>query len=168
MEWAVWPIFFAGMYWPMGTVSNNLDHLLRPVIEGMGYECVGIEYLGGGHGRSTLRIYIDTPEGVTVDDCSDVSHQVSGVLDVEDPIQENYTLEVSSPGLDRPLFTPEHYESFAGREVILRFHGKWEGHRKLTGVLKKYAEGVVVLESEGEVVQVPFDAINSARLVPVF
>lgn len=152
----------------MGTVSNNLDRLLRPVIEGMGYECVGIEYLGGGHGRPTLRIYIDTEDGVTVDDCGAVSHQVSGVLDVEDPIPENYTLEVSSPGLDRPLFTPEHYQRFLGREVTLRFHGKWEGHRKLIGVLKESADGVVVLECEGEAVRVPFDVINSARLVPVF
>lgn len=152
----------------MGTISNNLDSMLRPVVEGMGYECVGIEYLGGGHGRGILRIYIDSPDGVTVDDCGAVSHQVSGVLDVEDPIQEHYSLEVSSPGLDRPLFTPEHYARYAGREVTLRFHGKWEGHRKLTGILKQYAEGVVLLECEGEAISVPFDVINSARLVPVF
>ena len=147
----------------MGMQADKLSQMLMPVVEGMGYECVGIEYLTG---PGILRIYIDTPEGVTVKDCSAVSHQVSGVLEVEDPIHENFHLEVSSPGLDRPLFTPEHYLRFLGREVTLKFHGKWEGRRKLVGSLVNYIDGNVMLESEGEEFVVPFDAINSARLAP--
>lgn len=152
----------------MGVIADSLTRMLKPVIEGMGYECVGIEYISGARGSGVLRIYIDTPGGVTVDDCGVVSHQVSGVLDVEDPIRENFNLEVSSPGLDRPLFTPEHYERFCGNKVTLKFHGKWEGRRKLTGILRQYADGNVLLECDGEEIVVPYDAINSARLVPVF
>ena len=88
----------------MTDVSEYLTDLFVTAVEAMGYELVGVEYLS--HGRSgggVLRIYIDSPDGITLDDCSRVSHQVSGILDVEDPIKENYSLEVSSPGLDRPL-----------------------------------------------------------------
>ena len=152
----------------MGVIADRLTQMLQPVVEAMGYECVGIEYLSGAKGPGTLRIYIDKPDGINVDDCSSVSHQVSGVLDVEDPIRENFNLEVSSPGLDRPLFTPEHYERFRGNEVKLKFHGKWEGRRKLVGTLMGYDDGNVTLSCEGEELVIPFDAINSARLVPEF
>ena len=92
----------------------HLRQLFEPVISLLGYELVGIEYHGQG-GNTTLRVYIDAVEGVTLDDCAKVSRQLSGLLDVEDPIRERYTLEVSSPGLDRPLFTKDHFDSNKGR-----------------------------------------------------
>jgi ribosome maturation factor RimP len=150
----------------MGTVADRLTGLLAPVVEGLGYECVGVDYISGSRGSSTLRVYIDSDNGITLDDCSAVSHQLSGVLEVEDPIRENFVLEVSSPGLDRPLFTPEHYIKYQGRQVTLRFHGKWNGRRKLTGTLLAYADGEVSLDCEGEQIQVPYADISRGRLVP--
>ena len=83
--------------------EERLRRLLEPAVEGFGYELLGVQLLAQGH-HSKLRVYIDSEEGITVDDCARVSHQVSGVLEVEDPIPGQYTLEVSSPGMDRPLF----------------------------------------------------------------
>ncbi|MFO1435988.1 MAG: ribosome maturation factor RimP [Gammaproteobacteria bacterium] len=112
----------------------RLQTLLEPVVEGLGYECVGVEFQPV-NGRSTLCIYIDSEEGVTVDDCERVSRQASAVLDVEDVIRGHYTLEVSSPGLDRPLFTPAHYRRFIGSTVHLRLHSLQEGRRNIEGRL---------------------------------
>jgi ribosome maturation factor RimP len=152
----------------MTTATDNLTRILKPVVLGMGYEWVGLEYLSGGHGASLLRIYIDLPEGITLDDCSAVSHQLSGVLDVEDPIRENYHLEISSPGLDRPLFTREQYLRFVGHQVVLKFHGKWMERRKLSGELVDCGEAQVSLNSEGQLFEVPLEVVRSARLVPEF
>ncbi|MEO5342777.1 MAG: ribosome maturation factor RimP [Gammaproteobacteria bacterium SHHR-1] len=152
----------------MPRANDHLTNLLQPVVEAMGYEWVGLEYLSGLKGSGLLRIYIDTEGGITLDDCSAVSHQVSGVLDVEDPIRENYRLEVSSPGLDRPLFTQEHYQRFAGHPVSLKLHGKWNNRRKLVGQLRGCDGEQVAMTLEGEEIQVPLDMINSARLVPDF
>lgn len=147
----------------MSQANEQLRSMLKPLVEVMGYEWVGFEYQA-----SVLRIYIDSPEGITLDDCTRVSHQVSGVLDVEDPIAENYRLEISSPGLDRPLFSPEHFERFMGRQITLRFHTKWKERRKLEGVLKGYETAGVSLEIDGEALLVPHELIKSARLVPEF
>jgi len=140
----------------------------RPIesaVRGLGYELVGVEYLPQGR-RSLLRIYIDTPDGVTVDDCERVSHQVSGVLDVEDPIHGQYVLEVSSPGLDRPLFTEEHYRRFAGSRVKLRVSPPLDGRRNFTGVLKGiHDDKVVLVHEDGEWV-IPLDHVEQARLIP--
>lgn len=84
--------------------------MIKAPVEALGYELVGIEFIRGR--TSTLRIYIDSEDGINVDDCADVSHQVSAVMDVEDPITVAYNTEVSSPGLDRPMFTAEHYVRF--------------------------------------------------------
>lgn len=152
----------------MPKANDNLTKLLQPVVEAMGYEWVGLEYLSGTKGSGLLRIYIDSQTGITLDDCTTVSHQVSGVLDVEDPIRENYRLEISSPGLDRPLFTPEHFQRFLGTQAVIKFHGKWNGRRKLVGVLRGCDGVVVSLTAEGEEFEVPLDMVNSARLVPDF
>jgi ribosome maturation factor RimP len=150
----------------MPRANDHLTNLLQPVVEAMGYEWVGLEYLSGLKGSGLLRVYIDTEHGITLDDCSAVSHQISGVLDVEDPIRENYRLEISSPGLDRPLFTEAHYQRFAGRPVTLKLHGKWNGRRKLVGTLHGCDGENVSLNVDGEDFEVPLDMINSARLVP--
>jgi ribosome maturation factor RimP len=168
LGWAFGP-FFVFQRWNMiRQAPAKVIALLQPVIEGLGYEFVGSEYLAQGK-HSVLRVYIDKPEvGVNVDDCATVSRQVSGVLDVEDPISGKYVLEVSSPGMDRPLFTLEHFERFSGQEVNLLLSAPVNGRRKLKGVLSGCEEGVIKIEFEGEVLDVAFENIEKARLVPVF
>jgi ribosome maturation factor RimP len=134
----------------------------------MGYEVVGVELAGSGERGRVLRVYIDQEEGITLDDCAAVSHQLSGVLDVEDPIREHYRLEVSSPGLDRPLFTPAQFERFAGHEVRIRLARLIDRRRKLSGVLRGLRGDAVLVEVEGTELAIPLVDIESARLVPEF
>ena len=157
----------------MQPIDSNLTQLARRVVEPMGYELVGVEHFRRGGGASTLRIYIDHPRGITLDDCSAVSHQLSGVLDVEDPLPGRYDLEVSSPGLDRPLVFPEHFTRFAGQRVKVRLAEKVEGRRNLEGVLLGLGDAnggaeTVRLEVEGRAWEIPLAALESARLIPDF
>jgi ribosome maturation factor RimP len=152
----------------MRSAPEKLTELLRPVVESLGYELVGIELLEHGpHGR-LLRVYIDHEQGITVDDCGAVSHRVSGVLDVEDPIPGHYDLEVSSPGLDRPLFEAAHFERFKGSRARLKLRAKLDGRRKLVGVLGGLEERQVLILEQGECYRIPLELIESARLVPEF
>jgi len=145
--------------------GERLNTLIRPSVVALGYELVGIDYLPAC-GGATLRLYIDKDDGVTVDDCERVSHQVSGILDVQDPIPGHYTLEVSSPGLDRPLFTPAHYDRFAGREVCLRLRSPIDGRHTFTGTLIGVRKEAVVIEAEGAEASFPIEGIAKANLVP--
>ncbi|MDX1811363.1 MAG: ribosome maturation factor RimP [Gammaproteobacteria bacterium] len=144
-----------------------LEGIIEPVVTGMSYEYVGLEYLAQGK-HSILRIYIDKPEGVTLDDCSAVSHQVSAVLDVEDPIHGEYNLEISSPGLDRPLFTLAHFERFIGQKCAVRMRAPIEGQRKFTGLIKGIENDAVVLDLSDKLVTLPIDGMDKANLVPEF
>ena len=147
---------------------ERLQGLLEPVVTGLGYEWVGLEFLSAG-ARSTLRVYIDLDGGISVEDCERVSRQVSAVLDVEDVIRGQYTLEVSSPGLDRPLFTPEHYRRFAGSEVRLQLRDLVQGRRKLDGRLVGIdAGGEVTVLADGVEYRIPLANIAKARLKPEF
>lgn len=142
---------------------DRLTEMLAPVVEGLGFELVGVEY-HPGRGRGLLRIYIDRPEGIDVDDCARVSHQVSGVLDVEDPLPGEYLLEVSSPGLDRPLFKAADYERFAGETIRMRLRGTLEGRRKFHGRLVGVRDSdVIVAEGDAEYA-VPLDRIDRAHV----
>lgn len=152
----------------MQKAPGGLVELVERTLTPMGYEVVGVELAGSGTRGRLLRVYIDQEEGITLDDCTAVSHQLSGVLDVEDPIREHYTLEVSSPGLDRPLFTPAHFERFAGHEVRIRLARLIDKRRKVTGLLKGLRGDAVLVEVEGEELAVPLADIESARLVPKF
>ncbi len=152
----------------MLSAPESLVELTRKIVEPMGYELVGVEYLGQGGSGSLVRVYIDQADGITVDDCAAVSRQISGVLDVEDPIRENYQLEVSSPGLDRPLFYKEHFEVFAGSQVCLKMHVKVRGRWRFEGLLIGMQDNEVVLEVEGERFRLPLDQMDRARLVPEF
>jgi ribosome maturation factor RimP len=144
----------------------NLRDLLEPAVTALGCELVGVEYHPSGK-HSLLRVYIDRPEGVTVDDCSAVSYQVSGLLDVEDPIPGHYTLEVSSPGLDRPLFQARDFERFAGQQVKIRTRFPVAGQRNFRGLLQgMQGQQVVIDEQDGRRVELPLDQIEQARLVP--
>ena len=152
----------------MRHAENELTRLVRSAAEPMGYEVVGVEFFQRGTGGSVLRVYIDHEKGITLDDCSAVSHQISGVLDVEDPIAGHYDLEVSSPGLDRPLFTAEHFERFRGRRVRLKLAAKIDDRRKLEGVLAGMQGKAVMLAVDEEIREIPMAMVDSARLVPEF
>ena len=143
----------------------RLKGLIKPAVEALGYELVGVEYRRGRK-RALLRVYIDKADGITLDDCARASHQVSGVLDVEDPIVERYDLEVSSPGLDRPLFEPEHFERFAGQRVRVRMSPPVDGRRKFTGMLLGFEDGQVRVDEDGIERRVPLESVSAARLVP--
>ena len=151
----------------MRTAPANVQNLIEPTVSALGYELVGIEYLSQGR-RSLLRIYIDHSDGINVHDCERVSHQVSGVLDVEDVIRGQYTLEVSSPGLDRPLFTKEQFERYIGSEVNIRLSIAQQGRKKFKGILRGIDDTNVFLNVDEEEISLPFNAIEKANLVPVF
>lgn len=141
---------------------------MQPVVESLGYEFWGLEYIQGR--GATLRIYIDrdSDEGVSVDDCALVSHQVSGVLDVEDPIPGEYNLEVSSPGMERPLFTIEQWGRYIGEDIQIRLLAPVAGKRRLTATLTAVEGDDVLLDVKGEALRVPFAQVDRANLVAKF
>jgi ribosome maturation factor RimP len=143
----------------------NIQALIEPAVASLGYELVGVEYLSQGR-HSLVRIYIDSEDGVTLDDCERVSHQVSGILDVEDVIHGHYSLEVSSPGLDRPLFSMNHFKRFIGKQVKITLSTPMDGRRKFNGVIRAAGDNHVVLEMDTQEIELPFNAIEKANLVP--
>ncbi|WP_031431140.1 ribosome maturation factor RimP [Methylomicrobium agile] len=151
----------------MKQAPEHLVALIEPIVEGLGYECVGIEY--HPHPRhGLLRIYIDSGNGIVLDDCSKVSHQVSGMLDVEDPIPDNYQLEVSSPGADRPFFKISQFERFKGSTVQVNLFKAIGGRKRITGLIEKVEEDIITLIENSQIFEVPFSAISKARLVPEY
>lgn len=146
-------------------MSQRLTGLLEPVIEDLGYELWHLELVGGGSNR-VLRVYIDSPNGIALDDCEQVSQELSACLDVADPIQSEYSLEVSSPGLDRPLFTDEHFRRFVGYQVSVRTYAPVDGKRRFDGVVRSMENDELRLDIDGEEVVLPRSAIAKARLVP--
>jgi ribosome maturation factor RimP len=146
-------------------MPDRLTRLVEPVVAGLGFELVGVEF---DTRQRILRVYIDCERGILVDDCSRVSHQLSGLLDVEDPIPGNYHLEVSSPGMDRPLFTPEHFERFKGAMARVQLAGPIAGRRRFKARLLGMAGDRVLLVDGEAQFEVPFDSIDRARLVPEF
>jgi len=148
-------------------IPAQIQAVISPVVESLDCELVGIEYGRQGN-RGLLRVYIDKENGVDVNDCQRVSHQLSGVLDVEDVIQGQYQLEVSSPGLDRPLFTLEDFKRFAGHKVKLKLVTPMNGQRKFRGTLQGVEnEQVIVNIGENELV-VALGAIDKANLIAEF
>ena len=139
--------------------------MLETTIEALGFALWGVEYLSQGR-HSLVRIYIDAPNGITVDDCATVSEQVGGVFDVEDTITGEYTLEVSSPGMDRLLFKLEQYPGYVGEIVELRLRGAFEGRRKFKGVLKGIEGEEVVIQVDDHEYLLPHSAIEKARIQP--
>jgi len=147
---------------------RDFSKLFEPVVESMGYEFVGVEFLGaGGHG--TLRVYIDRDSGVSLDDCAAISHQISGILDVEEPIKQAYDLEISSPGIDRPLFKLADFERFAGRTAKIKLAVGLLGRKNFKGELQGVADSkLVIIEVDGEVYDLPYADIARANLVGDF
>ena len=146
----------------------QLGDMLEPGITSMGYELVGVEFQTGGKSGGLLRVYIDSEAGISAEDCQKVSYQVSGVLDVEDPIPGHYTLEISSPGLDRMLFRKQDFDRFAGQLIKLRTVYPIEGQRKFKGRLLGLQGENVVFEQDDMEISLPFDQIEQARLVPEY
>ncbi|AHG75461.1 Ribosome maturation factor rimP [Mannheimia varigena USDA-ARS-USMARC-1388] len=151
----------------LATLEQKLEDLVLDSIEALGFELVGIECQRAGR-FLTVRLYIDKEGGVTIDDCSDVSRQVSAIFDVEDPITDKYNLEVSSPGLDRPLFTIAHYERFIGRDVVIHLRIPMFDRRKWQGQIKAVEGDFITLTVDNEDRQFAFGNIQKANLVPVF
>jgi ribosome maturation factor RimP len=151
----------------MSKLEQNLNEMLTAPVEALGYEYVGIEFIRAGK-YSTLRVYIDSPNGISVDDCADVSHQVSAVLDVEDPITTNYNLEVSSPGMDRPLFTEAHYQVIVGEDVSVRLRLPQDGRRNFKGQLLTCDGGMITVEVDGQQFSLALNNIEKGNLVPNF
>ncbi|CAI8954560.1 MULTISPECIES: ribosome maturation factor RimP [Pseudomonas syringae group] len=151
----------------MSSKLEQLQGLLAPVVVALGYQCWGIDFSSQGK-HSVLRIYIDKEGGVLVDDCAIVSRQISGVLDVEDPISTEYTLEVSSPGMERPLFTIEQFALYAGEQVRIKLRSPFEGRRNFQGLLRGVEEQDVVVQVEDHEFLLPIDLIDKANIIPTF
>ena len=146
--------------------NDELSQLLEPAIADLGLELVGIEF-SANSGSSLLRVYIDEPErGVTIDDCERASREISALLDVNDPVAGRYTLEVSSPGLERPLFTPAHFERFLGEQAKINVNLPIDGRRRFQGRIEAVDDERVTIDQDGTPVQVAHANIAKARLVP--
>ncbi len=145
-------------------ITDQVEQLVETAIEALGYELVGVEYIQGGS-DPILRIYIDAEQGIGIEDCERVSHQVSGILDVEEPIRSAYLLEVSSPGFDRPLFKAKDFERFVGAEAKITLKLPVDGRRNFRGVLQGFEDGEILIEVDGEVYALPLSKLAKARLV---
>lgn len=151
----------------MAHIEDKLTEMLSAPVEALGFELLGIEFVRAGK-HSTLRIYIDSPDGITVDDCADVSHQCSAVLDVEDPISTEYNLEVSSPGMDRPLFKESHYLAIVGQDAAVRLRVPMGNRRNFKGEIIKVDNGMVIISVDGQEFELAVKNIEKGNLVPRF
>jgi ribosome maturation factor RimP len=153
----------------MRSSPDNLTHLIQRVVEPMGYELVGVELVSRQKASALLRIYIDHENGIQMHDCSAVSRQISAMLDVEDPIPGQFNLEVSSPGLDRPLRKAEDFEKFAGEKVKIKMSmPTLEGQRNFTGKLLGLKDNEVMIKVDGETHYLQLGGIEKAHLAPQF
>jgi ribosome maturation factor RimP len=151
-------------------ILNRVRQIAAPLAAQEGLELIDVE-LGGPGGRQILRVLIDKSGGVSLDDCTSISRAVSAALDVEDPIEGTYDLEVSSPGLDRPLRTPEHFQKFAGSRVRVKTFGplpECENRKTFVGILQGYENGKIVLDVDGTIFSVPHAQVSKANVDPVF
>ncbi len=151
----------------MTGLEKQLYAMLTAAVEALDYELVGLEFVRAGQ-HSTLRIFIDHENGITVDDCAEVSRQVSAVLDVEDPITVVYNLEVSSPGLDRPLFIADHYRRFLGHDVNIVLKMAMQNRRKWKGEILSVDGETVTIKVDGNEEAFALSNIAKANLIPSF
>ncbi len=151
----------------MATKHAALHALIEPVVAAMGFELWGVDHLSQGK-NSRLVIYIERESGVSVEDCADISRQVSAVMDVEDPIAGEYRLEVSSPGMARPLYSLDQFTRFQGHHVALKLRTAFDGRRKYQGLLVGVEGDEVLLQLDGEEYCFPIESIDAAHIVPQF
>lgn len=147
--------------------TEVLQEMLAPAVEAVGCELWGIEFISQGK-HSILRLFIDSENGITLEDCEAASHQASAVLDVEDPIKTEYNLEVSSPGLDRPLFTFEQFAKYVGEDIQVRLKMAVAGKRKFTAKLEKADNNTLTFSQGDETWDVSFPQVDKANIVPNF
>ncbi len=151
----------------MNVLEERLSSLIAPAVQSVGCELWHLELEGQGH-HQRLRIYIDALAGVRLEDCERVSREVSALLDVDDPIHGSYELEVSSPGMDRLLVRPEHFERYLGQEAKFVLREPFEGARKWRGSLAGVEGGAVRIVSEGRELSLALNNVVRARLVPAY
>jgi ribosome maturation factor RimP len=144
--------------------EQKLTEMLRPAVEEVGKELLGCEFVSAGN-HSVLRLFIDHENGIEVDDCAEVSRQVGAILDVEDPISTEYNLEVSSPGLDRPLFEMAHFQAVVGETINVRLNMPLNGRRKFKGKLITIENDTLVVALDGEEYELIFNNIDKSNLV---
>lgn len=142
---------------------EKIETLVKPIADELNYEVYHIEFVKENN-EFYLRIYIDKEEGISITDCEALSRRVSDVLDVEDPIDKAYYLEVSSPGLNRRLFTDEHFKKFVGREVLVKLNGNIEGKKNIKGLLKEVNEEDIIVEDDEKAITIPKSKIKAANL----
>ena len=147
--------------------NQKLLDLLGPEVASMGFELLGIELVKNRY-SSLLRVYIDNFEGIKIDDCAVVSQQIAGLLDVHDPVNGKYNLEVSSPGLNRPLFSDEQLKKQIGQNVVIRLREKYKGKRKIVGVIREVTEYDIVIKYNENDENIPLDLIYKANLEAKF
>ena len=157
----------------MALTVTHIEELLEPGAQALAYEIVAVEMAGGD--SSIVRVYIDKADGatdkasgVTVDDCAKASRQFSAILDVEDPISNRYTLEVSSPGMDRPLAKAAHFKSALGQQVKIRMASLVNGRKRFKGQLLESSDESIVIDVDGEQTELFYNDMDRARLVPVY
>jgi ribosome maturation factor RimP len=148
----------------LNSATAKINELIRPTVEALSLDLWGIELLQQGK-AATLRIYIESDAGITIDDCEKVSRQVSALLDVEDPITGEYTLEVSSPGLDRPLFTVSQFAAFAGEVVNIKLRSPLDGRRKFKGSITAIDGNQICVNVDGEEFTLDHDDVEKANVV---
>lgn len=151
----------------MARIEDRLFDMIEPAVSALDYALWGVEFVRAGK-HSTLRVYIDHEDGVSVDDCAKVSHQVSAILDVEDPIQSEYFLEVSSPGMERPFFKAAQYADYLGETAAVELTMAQQGKRKFKGVIAAVYGDYVEFNIDGEAFKVAQSSIKKAHLVPQF
>jgi len=147
--------------------EQKLTEMLKPAVEETGKELLGIEFLSAGN-HSVLRLFIEHENGINVDDCAEVSRQVSAILDVEDPISTEYSLEVSSPGLDRPLFEIAHFQAVIGETINVKLSMPLNGRRKFKGKLEAIEGDTLIVTVDGEDYELVMSNVDKANLIPKF
>src|SRR5688500_5937593 len=148
----------------MAARTEVLQKIVEPIVKALGFQLWGIEYLGQGR-HTLLRIFIDKEGGINIEDCAEASRHISSILDVEDPISSEYTLEVSSPGLDRILFTQEQLQAHIGDVIKVRLTESFAGRRNFSGQLKNIVDDEIVLIVGEEEFTIPYELIEKANVV---
>jgi ribosome maturation factor RimP len=151
----------------MSTKTEQLQAMIAPAVTALGYELWGIEFHSHSH-TPVLRVFIDSENGINVDDCAAASRQISGVLDVEDPISSEYTLEVSSPGMDRPLFTLDQFQRYQGEAIKVKLRAPFEGRRNFRGRLTGVEGDEVIVVVDAHEYLLPIELIDKANVIPQF
>jgi len=145
------------------SITSRIEEIAERVARSEGIEVVEVEVKGGGKNQF-VRISIDKPEGISHADCENISQQVGTILDVEDVVPGHYTLEVSSPGLERKLLKPGDYERFQGKKAKVTLRAPVENQRHWEGILAGFADGVISLDAAGRQIRIPFDQVEKANL----